>query len=188
VTRSDCATQFPVRGLRDLHVNSRKQGGGTKMAAGNDATVSRRDELRYSGRRVAVSDLRRRNPTAATRRVGLNTGPMPECATVGTGPARNRLLYLRTPDQILFRTWYCAVSDGPRWCPTIVSLTGSKPATLFTGRRTASARRLPRYVNFKMTRNWKLNSLFSRRSDTVRVSIRSSCFGKVPNLVRSCVR
>ena len=46
-----------------------------------DATVSRRDEsvnkLRYPGRRVAVSVLpRRRNPTVATRRVGLNTGPM----------------------------------------------------------------------------------------------------------------
>jgi hypothetical protein len=88
------------------------------------ATVSRRglgDELRYPGRRIAVSD-----PTAATRRVDAG---MCDC---WNEPGPNPVTYLsmkRTSDQILFRTQrYCA---EPRSCQSVVSLPGSKPATFF---------------------------------------------------------
>jgi hypothetical protein len=119
-----------------------------------DTTVSRRGELRYSGRRVAVSDL-----TAATRRVRCRNVRRLERALPETGYLFIDETYARSDTfsyMVLRRT------------PMVP---GSKPATLFTGRRTASARRLRRYVNFKMTRNGRLNSLFSRRSDTVLVSI-----------------
>jgi hypothetical protein len=143
-----------------------------------DALVSRRGELRYPGRRVAVSDLRRRNPTTATRRVRCRNvrRPRPE-----TG-------YLFIDETYARSDTFSYTTVLRRRIPMVAdSRSGSKPATFFTARGTAPAC-LRRYVNFKITRNRKLNSLFSRRSDIGVASIRSRSFGKVPNLVRSCVR